>query len=89
MSKFTISAQFDAGSINVIDASDPLDIQLEIAKDNASDFFQWFHFSLEGEIGETYRFRLMNAGQSSYAKGWNDYNVCTSWDRHDWFRTQF
>ena len=87
MSKFVVSKNFDSGSINIVDSSKPNDIQLEIAKDNASDFFQWFHFSLTGEIGETYRFRLLNAGQSSYSKGWENYNVCTSYDRQDWFRT--
>ncbi len=87
MSKITISHQFDAGNITVIDASNPNDIQLAIPKDNASDFLQWFHFSLEGEIGKTYRIRIVNAGQSSYNKGWEGYDVCTSWDRQDWFRT--
>lgn len=87
MSKFTISDHFDAGNITIVKADDPLDIQLEIPQDNASEFLQWFHFSLEGEIGETFKFRLINAGQSSYNKGWDGYNVCTSWDRQDWFRT--
>ncbi len=87
MSTFTINSHFDSGSISIVDTSDREDIQLEIRKDNASDFFQWFHFSLTGEIGETYTFRLLNAGQSSYSKGWENYNVCTSYDRQDWFRT--
>ncbi len=87
MSKFFLDQHFDSGSINIVDASDAKNILLEIAKDNASDFFQWFHFSLTGEIGETYCFRLLNAGQSSYAKGWENYHVCTSYDRQDWFRT--
>ena len=87
MTKLVINHHFDSGSINIVDCSDPNDVQLEIAKDNASDFFQWFHFSITGEIGESYRFRLLNAGQSSYSKGWENYNVCTSYDRGDWFRT--
>jgi len=87
MSKFTINKNFDSGQITVVGATDANNIQLEIAKDNASDFFQWFHFSLEGDIGETYRFRLINAGDSSYPGGWQNYNVCTSWNRQDWFRT--
>ena len=87
MNKFTISAQFDSGSIEVIDVSDSKNVQLNIKKDNASDFFQWFHFSLNGEVGETYKLRLLNAGQSSYHKGWIDYDVCTSYNRQDWFRT--
>ena len=87
MTKLTLNSSFDSGSIEIIDARDSQNIQLNIKKDNASDFFQWFHFSLTGEIGETYKLRLMNAGQSSYSKGWQDYNVCTSYNRQDWFRT--
>ena len=87
MTKLTLNSSFDSGSIEIIDARDSQNIKLNIKKDNASDFFQWFHFSLTGEIGETYKLRLMNAGQSSYSKGWQDYNVCTSYNRQDWFRT--
>ena len=87
MKKFTIDSNFDSGQIEIVNADNPSDIQLNIAKDNASDFFQWFHFSLNGEVGETYRIRLLNAGQSSYNKGWDNYNVGTSYNRQDWFRT--
>ena len=48
MSSITISNNFDGGNIDVIDASDRLNIQLNIKPDNASDFFQWFYFRLEG-----------------------------------------
>lgn len=87
MKKIVISDKFDGGNIHVIDASDPLNIQLEIKPDNASDFFQWFYFRLEGEVGATCRIHIINAGQASYPDGWNDYGVCTSWSREDWFRT--
>lgn len=87
MSKIIISDQFDAGNIKVVDLSEPSNIQLEIGKDNASDFLQWFYFRLEGEVGQVCRINIVNAGQSSYPSGWPDYNVCTSWDRQDWFRT--
>ena len=55
MNKIIISDKFDGGNIQVVDASDPLNIQLEIKPDNASDFFQWFYFRLEGEVGQTCR----------------------------------
>jgi murein tripeptide amidase MpaA len=87
MSKIVISDKFDAGNIDVIDASDPRNIQLAIAKDNASDFLQWFYFRLEGEVGQVCTVNIVNAAKSSYPSGWPDYNVCTSWDRQDWFRT--
>lgn len=87
MNRIVISDKFDGGNVNVIDASDPLNIQLEIKPDNASDFFQWFYFRLEGEVGETCRVNIINAGKASYPDGWNDYGVCTSWSRESWFRT--
>lgn len=87
MNAIRISSEFDSGSIEVIDTSDAGNIQLKIKKDNASDFLQWFHFRLEGEIGEVYTINIINAGETSYNKGWPDYSVCTSWDHQDWFRT--
>ena len=83
----TISDNFDGGNIAVIDASDPLNIQLNIKPDNASDFFQWFYFRLEGEVGQQCRIQIANAGKAAFLGGWEDYQVCTSWDREDWFRT--
>lgn len=87
MTEILISSNFDSGNIEVLQATDPKDIRLAIRKDNASDFLQWFHFRFEGEIGQTYTVKIMNAGETSYNAGWKDYNVCTSYDRQDWFRT--
>ena len=87
MNKLIISDCFDGGSIEVVDAGDPLNIQVAIPKDNASDFRQWFYFRLEGEIGQSCHVNIVNAGESSYPTGWPGYNVCTSWDRQAWFRT--
>lgn len=87
MTSITLSDHFDGGNINVIDSSDPSDIQLAIKADNASDFFQWFYFRLEGEVGQRCQLRIVNAGEASFADGWRDYAVCTSYDRQQWFRT--
>ena len=87
MNTVSITDHFDSGNITVIDATHPNDIQLAIKPDNASDFFQWFYFRLDGEVGQRYRIRIVNAGQSSFAEGWQDYSVCTSYDRQHWFRT--
>lgn len=87
MSSITISNNFDGGNIDVIDASDRLNIQLNIKPDNASDFFQWFYFRLEGQAGQRCRINIVNAGQAAFLGGWEDYRVCTSWNRKDWFRT--
>ena len=86
MSKLTISDKFDAGNINVVDASDPSNVQLAIRKDNASDFFQWFYFRAEGEVGQHCTFNIVNAEQSAFPSAWPGYNVCASYDRQQWFR---
>ena len=86
-SPVVISSAFDGGNIQVINASDPLAIQLAIAPDNASDFFQWFYFRLEGEVGQRCQLQITNAGQAAYTEGWQHYRVCTSWNKTDWFRT--
>ena len=41
-----ISDNFDAGNIKCINIKDTGEINLEIKKDNNSDFFQWFYFKL-------------------------------------------
>jgi murein tripeptide amidase MpaA len=81
--RVSISSEFDGGNIRVIDATNPSDIQLEIKKDNNSDFSQWFYFRA---VGEAKRFRILNAGQTSYPKGWEGYSVVCSIDREDWLR---
>ncbi|BEU01518.1 hypothetical protein OAG1_03180 [Agarivorans sp. OAG1] len=81
-----ISDKFDSGNIRVVELNDPQNIQLEIKHDNQSEFFQWFHFRFEGPLEQQYRFSLLNAGQSAYAKGWQGYQVVASYDREEWFR---
>ena len=82
-----ISSHFDAGAIEVISLTDPQDIQLYLRRDNASDFAQWFYFCLHGAAGTPVSLRFMNAGQSTYPKGWEGYRVAVSHDHHYWFRT--
>ena len=41
-----ISTQFDGGNIEIVDISDPANIQLKLPKDNAAEFRQWFYFCL-------------------------------------------
>jgi murein tripeptide amidase MpaA len=81
-----ISSNFDSGNIEVVDASDPADVRLRIRKDTAADFFQWFHFRASGARGADCRFSILNAGEASYRKGWENYRVCASYDRAHWFR---
>ncbi|HEX8593125.1 MAG TPA: M14-type cytosolic carboxypeptidase [Pseudomonas sp.] len=87
MTSLRISADFDSGNIEVIDASNPAHIQLAIRPDTKSPHFQWFHFRADGmEVGEPHHFSLNNAHQSSYNRAWTGYNAVASYDHQDWFR---
>jgi len=81
-----ITANFDSGNIRVIDASSPDNIQLEIEKDNQSEFYQWFHFKLHNNNRVEHVLRITNAGKSAYVEGWEDYQAVASYDRETWFR---
>ena len=81
-----ISSQFDAGAIEVVSLANPQDIGLNIRRDNASEFAQWFYFCLHGAAGLPVRLNFLNAGQSAYPKGWEAYRVVASDDRQNWFR---
>ena len=81
-----ISSQFDAGAIEIVNATSANAIDLNIRKDSAADIIQWFYFRLQGAQGEPCTIRLLNAGQSAYPKGWEDYNAMASYDRINWFR---
>lgn len=83
-----ISSQFDSGAIELVDASDPSDIRLNLRADNAAAFCQWFHFRLQGARGQACRLSFENAGQSAYPGGWDGYRVVASYDRRNWFRLQ-
>ena len=91
MTALHISTAFDSGAVEVLSLADARDIQLNIRRDNASEFAQWFHFWLQGAAGQAVSLRFLNAGQCAYAKGWVDYRVVASYDRQHWFRipTQF
>jgi murein tripeptide amidase MpaA len=81
-----ITANFDAGNIDVINLEDKKDIQLAIRPDVGGEFFQWFNFRIEGEVGEQYIINIVNAGEASYLKGWDNYQAVASYDRQHWFR---
>jgi murein tripeptide amidase MpaA len=91
MNPLHISTQFDSGAIEVVSLEDHRNIQLNIRKDNAADFAQWFHFCLHGAAGLPVTLKFLNAGACAYPKGWEGYQVVASHDRQHWFRidTQF
>ena len=82
-----INDRFDSGNIDVVSVEDSSSIQLKIRKDTGSDFLQWFHFSVSGVAGKQGRISIVNAGETTYPKGWEAYDVATSTDRQFWFRT--
>ncbi|MDO5069935.1 MAG: M14-type cytosolic carboxypeptidase [Neisseria zoodegmatis] len=81
-----ISTQFDAGSVSVIDLSDPANIRLNLRPDNASDFAQWFYFRLQGAAYQNCVMHFENAASSAYPAGWEEYQAVASYDRSNWFR---
>jgi len=81
-----ISSAFDSGNIKVIKSDDPADVRLAIHNDNNSDFYQWFHFRVSGVAETPCRYIIENADGAAYAEGWDDYRVCASYDREEWFR---
>ena len=81
-----ITANFDAGNIDVISLEDRKNIQLAIRPDVGDEFFQWFNFRLTGQVGEQYVLNIVNAGQASYLEGWENYQAVASYDREYWFR---
>ncbi len=82
----TVSAAFDSGNITVVSAEQANDIRLEIRKHAGDTFFQWFHFRVPGPVGTSLVLRIMNAGESSYPRGWEGYTAAVSEDRQSWRR---
>ncbi len=82
----SISSRFDSGNIEVVEATQAEDIRLRIRRDHDSEFFQWFHFRLQGGRGRSCKMRLLNASEAAYPSGWDDYHAVASYDRQEWFR---
>ncbi|MCF5500165.1 M14 family metallopeptidase, partial [Pseudomonas syringae] len=83
----TISADFDSGNIQVLDASDPRRISLAIRPDTQSAHFQWFHFKVDGlNVGEAHAFSLSNASESTFNSAWSGYHAVASYNHQNWFR---
>jgi murein tripeptide amidase MpaA len=81
-----ITSQFDAGAIEVLSATYPANIRLNIRADNAAEFRQWFYFRVHGVADTALTMHLLNAGDCTYAGGWQDYQAMASYNRRDWFR---
>jgi murein tripeptide amidase MpaA len=81
----SISSAFDGGNIHLV-GIDGNRINLEIAKDHRSNFYQWFYFRLTGAQGQPVELRIVNCGESAYPLGWPGYRACMSADRETWER---
>lgn len=81
-----IDAELDGGAIVVLDATDPTDIALALRQDSAAEFMQWFHFRVTGAEERESTFRIVNAGEATYAGAFADYRAAASYDGETWFR---
>ncbi|MDO8178278.1 MAG: M14-type cytosolic carboxypeptidase [Undibacterium sp.] len=83
-----ISQNFDAGAIEVVRAEHVGEIELNLRKDSHADFMQWFYFRLQGARDQVAVIRILNAGEATYTKGWENYQAVASYDRENWFRVE-
>ncbi len=83
----TINAQFDGGNIEVLSSDNADNIRLNIKTDNQSEFLQWFYFRVTGARGTPRRFVIENASATTYPAGWDNFDVVTSHNLIDWYRT--
>lgn len=82
-----VSAEFDAGNIELVSIDEANTVWLNICKDNQSGFLQWFYFRVTGARGLACHFIIENASQTTYPAGWENFDVVTSHDLKNWYRT--
>lgn len=83
----SISSAFDGGNIRLVAMNGDV-VDLEIAKDHESDFYQWFYFRVTGGAGRPLSLRITNCAGAAYPDGWPGYRACVSQDREDWTRAE-
>jgi murein tripeptide amidase MpaA len=83
-----INSEFDGGNAKFINSDNNGKISLEIVPDENSKSFQWFCFDLAGAKGRACEIELINAGNASYSKGYENYSACASYDGENWFRVE-
>jgi murein tripeptide amidase MpaA len=81
----SVTSPFDGGNIRPVAIADNR-VDLEIAKDNQCDFYQWFYFRLTGGAGREIELRILNCAGAAYPLGWENYRACMSLDREEWER---
>jgi murein tripeptide amidase MpaA len=83
----SITRPLDGGNIELV-AVEGGRIDLNIRKDNQSDFYQWFYFRVTGAGGTPLEIRLLNCAGAAYPHGWDGYRACMSHDREQWLRVE-
>jgi murein tripeptide amidase MpaA len=83
----SVTSPFDGGNIRTVAIAGNR-VDLEIAKDHQSDFYQWFYFRLTGGVGQEVELRILNCAGAAYPLGWKNYRACMSLDREDWERVE-
>ena len=92
-----VTGAIPTGSIEVVDATDPADIQLRLKRDPGPDALAigYYHFRATGIRGRHCRYRIRDvrtdaaarlAGRDEYEDGWTGTGPHASYDRVHWFR---
>ena len=82
-----INASFDSGNIDVL-SIEGATVRLAIRKDEASDFYQWFHFRVAAPAGQDLILKITGLAGSAYPNGWAGYRAAFSEDRERWERAE-
>jgi len=86
MHKIKVNTKFDGGSIEVVDISNPHQLQFKIRKDTNSHFCQWFYFQLNNVADQALQVKISDLKNTAYPEAWKDYRICMSYDNQSWFR---
>lgn len=96
MAAIGVNTNFDGGSIEVVDISNPFKLVFSLRNDTNSKFKQWFYFQLNNlntvkndsvsMEDLTLTMTITGLKDSAYPDGWNNYNVCMSYDNKHWCR---
>ena len=92
---FMIDSSFEGGSVEILDASDPGSVRLNLKTDPDAEESYWFFFRLSGARGKTCRLVIENAGgafrlaeraATDIPGPYQGYRACGSADLDSWFR---
>ena len=81
-----VNTRFDGGSIITKDISTPTNLRFGIRQDTNSHFSQWFYFQLNNVKHQELSIVLEELDKTAYPGGWENYNICASYDNQYWFR---